>query len=116
MVSILSHSLILASPEAQPSPHTHTLGLALNALHSQGQNVMHLHLVCCTREQPQPQALEEKLLTLLGHPQQIHLLKRRAAGCQTHIGGGGDLQNRCLENAEGATSHLHCGFGQGAMR
>ena len=116
MVSILSHSLILASPEAQPSPHTHTLGLALNALHSQGQNVMHLHLVCCTREQPQPQALEEKLLTLLGHPQQIYLLKRRAAGCQTHIGGGGDLQNRCLENAEGATSHLHCGFGQGAMR
>ena len=26
-------------------------------------------------KQPQPQALEEKFLMLLGHPQQIHLLK-----------------------------------------
>lgn len=75
MVSILSHSLSLASREAQPSPHTHTLGLALNALHSQVQNVMHLRRVCCTREQPQPRVLEEKLLARLGHPQQIHFLK-----------------------------------------
>uniref|UniRef100_A0A8D2ET51 Uncharacterized protein n=1 Tax=Theropithecus gelada TaxID=9565 RepID=A0A8D2ET51_THEGE len=35
---------------------------------------MHLHHVCCTREQPQPQALEWNFLTLLGHSQQIHLL------------------------------------------
>lgn len=67
-------------------------------------------------KQPQPQALEGKLLMLLGHPQQIHLLKWRAAGCQSPIGGGGDLQNWCLENADAATSHLPCGLGQGAVR
>lgn len=77
---------------------------------------MHLRPVCCIREQPQPQALEEKLLTLLGHPQETHLLKRRAAACQTHIRGGRDFQNQCLENAKPGTNNLFCGLSQGATR
>lgn len=51
-------------------------------------------------------APEGKLLAPLGHPQQIHILKRRATEPQACIGDGSDLQGRCLQRLEADTGTL----------
>lgn len=70
-------------------PHTHTLVRALNAPHSPGQNVIHL-VSCLLHKRASNHSLKPwrgSFWCALGHPQQIHLLKWRATGCQSRIGG-----------------------------
>lgn len=82
---VLSHPLLLARQQAQPAPHSHTLGLAPDARHSQGQNVMRLCRGYCTREQPQHPALGEKLLALLpASPAGLSPAGKGSSGC-THF-------------------------------